>query len=107
MWVGSERNSLCTSPNEEAGPLANNALLTKKQGIKIAKYHKIMNMAIAYNVPGPRSGKDCKIKKGLERHNPDGSSQPGQTAARARTMREKILSFKASGKEISAEIDAL
>ena len=28
MWMSSEKDPLCTSPNEESGPLANNASLT-------------------------------------------------------------------------------
>ena len=28
MWMSSEQDPLCTSPNEESGPLANNTLLT-------------------------------------------------------------------------------
>ena len=28
MWIGSEQDPLCTSPNEESGPWANNAALT-------------------------------------------------------------------------------
>ena len=28
MWMSSEQDPLCTSPNEEFGPLANNASLT-------------------------------------------------------------------------------
>ena len=28
MWISSEQDSLCTSPNEESGPLANNTPLT-------------------------------------------------------------------------------
>ena len=38
--------------------------------------------------------------------NPDGNSQPGKTAARAHTIRGKMLSLKVGG-EISAEIDAV
>ena len=31
MWIGSELNPLCTSANEESGPLVNNALLTDEK----------------------------------------------------------------------------
>ena len=31
MWIGSELTPLCTSPNEESGPLAKNAPLTVQE----------------------------------------------------------------------------
>ena len=33
MWIGSEQDPLCTSPNEEFGPLVNNAPLTSGDGL--------------------------------------------------------------------------
>ena len=32
MWMSSEQDPLCTSPNGESGPLANNAPLTRSRG---------------------------------------------------------------------------
>ena len=39
MWIGSELDHLCTSPNEESGPLANNAPLTGYEPNFFDDYH--------------------------------------------------------------------
>ena len=39
MWVGSERNSLCASANEESGPLVNNNPLTSYEPKFFDDYH--------------------------------------------------------------------
>ena len=51
MWVGSERNSLCASANEESGPLANKALLTKEDLhiISLQRKRKIPRTMVSYS----------------------------------------------------------
>ena len=39
MWIGSEQDPLCTSPNEEFGTLANNAPLTGYERKFFDDYH--------------------------------------------------------------------
>ena len=39
MWIGSVQDPLCTSPNEESGPLANNALFTGYEPNFFDDYH--------------------------------------------------------------------
>ena len=39
MWIGSEQDPLCTSPNEESGPLANNAPLAGYEPNFFDDYH--------------------------------------------------------------------
>ena len=39
MWIGSEQDPLCTSSNEESGPLANNAPLTGYEPNFFEDYH--------------------------------------------------------------------
>ena len=52
-------------------------------------------------------GKMAKQRNGMERQNPDGSSQPGKTAARAHTTRGQNSQLQGKWKEISAESDAV
>ena len=39
MWIGSEQDPMCTSPNEMSGPLANNVPLTGYEPKFFDDYH--------------------------------------------------------------------
>ena len=96
MWMSSEQDLLFTSPNEESGPLANNAPLTKKQRIKIAKYHEIVKKRWRLQ------NKEWYGKTQSRRQQPAGADG-GQSSHDVLNNSQ----FQGKWKEISAKIDAL